>query len=158
MTEEELAEFPNVDSHQKGIHPVIECTQNIPWNPCQEACKFGCISVGENITKLPAVVAESKCTGCGMCVAICPGQAIFLVNEDFEEGFASVTLPYEFLPVPAAGEKGVALSRKGEVVCPAEVISAKSNSAFDHTTLLTIRVPKEFAGTARFYRAEGEGK
>ena len=158
MTEEELAEFPNVDSHQKGVHPVIECTQNIPCNPCQEACKFGCISVGENITKLPSVVAESKCTGCGMCVAICPGQAIFLVNEDFEDGFASVTLPYEFLPVPAAGEKGVALSRKGEAVCPAEVVSAKSSSAFDHTTLLTIRVPKEFAGTARFYRAEGEGK
>ncbi len=157
MTEEELAQFPTVDSHQKGVHPVIECTQNIPCNPCQEACNFGCISVGENITKLPGVVAGSKCVGCGMCVANCPGQAIFLVNEEYEEGYASITLPYEFLPLPKAGDQGTALSRKGEAVCPATVVSAKVNKTFDHTVLLTIKVPQEFANTARFYKPGREG-
>ncbi|MCI8609880.1 MAG: FAD-dependent oxidoreductase [Firmicutes bacterium] len=158
MTEEELAAVPTVDSHDTGIHPVIECTQNIPCNPCQEACKFGCISVGENITKLPGVVAGSKCTGCGMCVANCPGQAIFLVDETYEEGYASITLPYEFLPKPEVGDLGGALNRQGIRICQAEVVSVKSNKTFDHTMLLTIKVPKEFAGAARFYKPETEAK
>ena len=38
-----------------GVHPVIECTQNIPCNPCQDACRFGCIRVGETITSLPQI-------------------------------------------------------------------------------------------------------
>ena len=158
MTEDELSEFPILDSHQEGVHPVIECTQNIPCNPCQEACKFGCISVGENITRLPGVVAGSKCTGCGLCVANCPGQAIFLVNETYEDNYASITLPYEFLPTPAVGDQGMALSRQGEAVCQAEVVGVKVNPTFDHTVLLTIRVPKEFASAARFYKKGMEGK
>lgn len=158
MTEEELAAIPTVDSHDCGIHPVIECTQNIPCNPCQEACRFGCISVGENITRLPGVVPGSKCTGCGMCVANCPGQAIFLVNENYEEGFAAVTLPYEFLPVPQKGDQGMALDRSGKPVCDAEVISVKTSKSFDHTMLLTMKIPAEFAGKARFYKPEKEGK
>lgn len=158
MTEEELAEFSALDAHQAGVHPVIECTQNIPCNPCQEACKFGCISVGTNITNLPGVIAESKCTGCGMCVANCPGQAIFLINEDAGDGFATVTLPYEFLPVPESGQKGRALGRDGQAVCDAEVVSIRTNKAFDHTMLLTMKVPKKYAGQARFYKPEKEDR
>ena len=52
MTEEELSKFPAASYQKAGIHPVIECTQNIPCNPCQDACHFGCIKVGENITRL----------------------------------------------------------------------------------------------------------
>ena len=158
VTEDELEKFTSLNAHQKGIHPVIECTQNIPCNPCQEACKFGCISVGANITNLPGVVPESKCTGCGMCVANCPGQAIFLVNEDAGDGFATITLPYEFLPTPQAGEKGTALDRSGKAVCDAEVVSVRTNKTFDHTMLLTIKVPREYAAQARFYKPEKEEK
>lgn len=38
VADDEIERFPGV-THQKGIHPVIECTQNIPCNPCQDACK-----------------------------------------------------------------------------------------------------------------------
>lgn len=158
VTEKELEKFTGLQTHQKGIHPVIECTQNIPCNPCQEACKFGCISVGKKITNLPGVVEDSKCAGCGMCVANCPGQAIFLINEDAGDGFAAITLPYEFLPVPQTGEKGRALTRSGEPICDAEVVSVKTSPSFDHTMLLTIRVPKEYAAKARFYKPEREAR
>ncbi len=158
VTEEELEKFTSLNSHREGIHPVIECTQNIPCNPCQEACKFGCISVGEKITNLPGVIAGSKCTGCGMCVANCPGQAIFLVNEDEGDGFATITLPYEFLPTPKTGEKGKALSRDGKAVCDAEIVSVRTNKTFDHTMLLTMKVPKEYAAKARFYKPGMEEK
>ena len=104
VADEEIERFPGV-THRVGVHPVMECTQNIPCNPCQDACKKGCISIGSNITSLPIVVDGSQCINCGMCVASCSGQAIFLVDEDCGDGTATVTLPYEFLPLPEEGKK-----------------------------------------------------
>jgi thioredoxin reductase/Fe-S-cluster-containing hydrogenase component 2 len=156
VADDEIERFPGV-THKAGIHPVIECTQNIPCNPCQDACPKGCISTGENITYLPFVKEGSECINCGMCVASCSGQAIFLVDEDCGDGTATVTLPYEFLPLPEPGDKGYGLSRSGEKVCDAEVVSVKSIKAFDNTNLLTMRVPKEYAMKARFFKKSVEG-
>lgn len=153
VADDEIERYPGV-THKKGIHPVIECTQNIPCNPCQDACPKKCISIGENITSLPTVVEQSDCINCGMCVASCSGQAIFLVDEDCGDGTATVTLPYEFLPLPKNGAKGAALGRNGEKVCEAEVVEVKSLKAFDKTNLLTMRVPKEYAMKARFFKEE----
>ncbi len=153
VSDEEIERFPGV-THKSGIHPVIECTQNIPCNPCQDACKMHCIKIGEHITSLPQVDPDGKCTGCGMCVASCSGQAIFLLNEDCGDGTAEITMPYEFLPLPKIGDKGMALSRKGEPVCNAEIVSVKSIKAYDKTNLLTMKVPKEFAMKARFFGKE----
>ncbi|MDD6987276.1 FAD-dependent oxidoreductase [Butyricicoccus porcorum] len=157
LTDEEVEQYPGV-THRVGIHPVMECSQNIPCNPCQDACPKKCIKIGEKITSLPAVDETATCIGCGMCVASCSGQAIFLVDETYEPGYATVTLPYEFLPLPKAGDKGMALSRSGKACCEAEVVSVKSAPAFDHTNLLTIKVPVEMAMKARFYRADEVAK
>ena len=153
MADDEIERFPGV-IRKAGIHPVMECTQNIPCNPCQDACPKKCIKIGANITSLPAVDTEATCVGCGMCVAACSGQAIFLVDETYEEGFASITLPYEFLPLPAVGDKGIALGRDGRKVCDAEIISVKSSPAFDKTHLLTMKVPSEYVMKARFFKKE----
>ncbi|WKY46691.1 FAD-dependent oxidoreductase [Eubacteriaceae bacterium ES3] len=152
ISDEEIGRYPGV-SNGAAIHPVMECTQNIPCNPCQDACSRNCIKIGENITALPVVNDESKCSGCGLCVAACSGQAIFLVSENAEEGFAEVTLPYEFLPLPQKGHKGIALTRSGESCCEAEVVAIKSLAAYDHTNLLTIKVPLEYSMNARFFKA-----
>ena len=152
VSDDEIERYPGV-THKVGVHPVMECTQNIPCNPCQDACKKGCISIGSNITSLPIVVDGSECINCGMCVASCSGQAIFLVDEDCGDGTATVTLPYEFLPLPEAGTKGKGLGRDGKAICDAEVVAVKSNKVFDKTNLLTIRVPKEYAMKARFFKA-----
>lgn len=151
VAEDEIERYPGV-TFKKGIHPVMECTQNIPCNPCQDACPRGCIKIGENITSLPAVDEEKECIGCGMCVASCSGQAIFLVQEDVEEGYGEVTMPYEFLPVPEVGDEGIALGRDGQEVCPAVVTKVRSAPAFDHTNLLTIKVPNDMVMKARFFK------
>ncbi len=151
VADEEMERYPGV-THQSGIHPVIECTQNIPCNPCQDACKFGCIKIGEKITSLPVVDTEKECKNCGLCVASCSGQAIFLVDEDCGDGTATITLPYELLPLPKEGDTGKALNRKGEIICDAQVVSIKSAKAFDKTHLLTMRVAKEYAMKARFFK------
>lgn len=153
VAEDEIERFPGVRK-AKGIHPVMECTQNIPCNPCQDACPKKCIKIGKKITSLPAVDESVKCIGCGMCVASCSGQAIFLVNDDYEEGYATVTMPYEFLPLPVKGEKGSAYNRAGEKVCEAEVVEVRTSPAFDKTNLLTIKVPADMSMKARFYKAE----
>ena len=157
VADDEITRYPGVTS-QKGIHPVIECTQNIPCNPCQDACPKGCISIGKNITSLPVVDKEHQCIGCGMCVASCSGQAIFLVQEDVEPGFGEVTMPYEFLPLPEIGDKGIALGRDGKEVCEAEVTKVRTAPVFDHTNLLTIKVPNDMLMKARFYKQEPAGK
>ena len=153
LDDAEVEQFPGVGTKKYiGIHPVIECTQNIPCNPCQDACHFGCIQVGNEITALPQVVQGSHCTNCGLCVASCSGQAIFLVDESSEPGFATITIPYEFLPLPQSGDKGMALDRGGAPLCEAEVVRVRTSPAFDHTALLTMRVPQEMSQKARFFR------
>ncbi len=152
VAEDEIERYPGV-THTVGIHPVMECTQNIPCNPCQDACPRGCISIGDNITSLPVVKTDVKCVGCGMCVASCSGQAIFLVDEETEPGYGTVTMPYEFFPLPETGDKGIALGRDGRKVCDAEVVGVKTSKAFDHTNLLTIRIPSDMTMKARFYRS-----
>lgn len=154
LTDEEAPLYPGF-ARKKGVRPVIECTQNIPCNPCQDVCPKGCIRIGEKITSLPAVEEASVCSGCGLCVASCPGQAIFLVDEDAEPGFARITIPYEFMPLPVQGETGAGLARSGEPVCRARVVGVRTAVPFDHTNLLTVRVPSEFAGRVRFYRKDG---
>jgi len=154
LEEKELAAFPGYLSNRfdyEGFRPVIECTQNIPCDPCRDICPNECIIMGGRITGLPEIRPEAECTACGLCVSMCPGQAVFLVNKHYCAGYAAVTLPYEFLPIPETGEKGTALDRSGKAVCYAEVISAKTSPAFDHTAVLTIKIPVDMAGSARFF-------
>ena len=151
VADDEIGRFPGV-VRRAGIHPVIECTQNIPCNPCQDVCPKHCIKVGDHITQLPAIEPDATCIGCGMCVAACPGQAIFLVDEHADEGYADVTFPFEFVDVPEKGAVGAALGRDGNPVCDAEVVGVKVSKAFDHTKLVTMRVPDEFAYRARFFK------
>jgi thioredoxin reductase/Fe-S-cluster-containing hydrogenase component 2 len=151
VAEDEISRYPGITKQAK-IHPVIECTQNIPCNPCQDACKKGCIKIGSQITSLPAVDTEHECIGCGMCVAACSGQAIFLIEENVEDGFGEITMPYEFLPLPAAGDKGTALGRDGSEVCDCIVTKVRTAAVFDHTTLLTVKVPNDMLMKARSVR------
>lgn len=153
IADDEIEKYPGV-IRKPGIHPVMECSQNIPCNPCQESCPKHCIKVGDNITALPSIDETKECIGCGMCVASCSGQAIFLINEYYDEESATVTLPYEFISLPEIGTKGYGLSRSGEKICDAEVVDVKTSKAFDHTSLLTIKVPKEYVMKARFFKAE----
>ena len=81
-------------------------------------------------------------------------EAIFLVNEDYESGYATVGIPYEFLPLPKKGDRGIALSRSGEKVCEAEVVNVVTSSVMDKTSVLTMKVPVQYVNEARFFKTE----
>ncbi len=150
--------IPDDSRRKKGIVAVIECTQNIPCDPCQDACPKGCIRVDGTIASIPAFVEEQPCTGCGLCVSACPGQSIFLVDETYGPNQAAVTIPYEMDPVPEPGSKGLALDRSGAVLGEAEIVSVRKTKAMDKTALLTIVVPLEWSMKARCFRAVKESE
>lgn len=154
LSEEELKNSPGIPSEarrRKGPVAVIECIEDIPCNPCEASCKAGAISVGEDITNLPHL-DEDKCIGCQTCVPICPGQAIFMVDESLPEGKATVTMPYEFLPLPEKGQSVVALDRAGQALGDATVTAVRQQERMDKTALVTIEVPRQWSMQARAFR------
>ena len=128
--------WPDEERFAKGPVAVVECVQQIPCNPCESACPLHTIHIGEPITNTPQVDRE-KCIGCGMCVAACPGLAIFLVDKSYSE---------------TEGAEIDALSRAGEYVCKGRVIKVMNPKKNDHTPVVTIAIPKEHADTVRTMR------
>lgn len=151
ITDLEATKYPGVKITH-GIHPVIECTQNIPCNPCRDACPKGCISIRESIVALPEFDENTDCVGCGQCIAACSGQCIVLVNDGIGNGMTSITIPYEFLPLPVKGETGIAMDRGGVPLCKAVITEVRTSKSFDHTHLLTFTVPQTMGMRARFWK------
>lgn len=139
--------FPGEEVLSQKKCVVIECVQNIPCNPCEQACPHGAITVGEPITNLP-VVDKEKCIGCGLCVARCPGQAIFLVDQT-DPDFDTVTLPYEYYPLPEKGEEVYCLSRDGRHLSMGTVLRVVMTKANDRTAVVEVKVPKGYGMQVR---------
>jgi len=89
---------------------VIECPQRIPCNPCNTSCPTGAVKPFKDINDVPAI-DYAKCTGCGLCVAKCPGLACFVVDLTFSEDYALIKLPHEMLPLPGPGDGVECLNR-----------------------------------------------
>lgn len=139
--------LPSKERMEKSPVVIIECDEDIPCDPCVESCKIKAI-IKESLTAPPSVDYE-KCTGCALCVAACPGLAIFVVDNSREDK-ALVYIPYEMLPAPKKGDKGDALDRCGKRIGSAEV--AKVRKGTRGTTVLGILVEKDLAMNVRSIR------
>lgn len=120
---------------------VIECPQQIPCNPCVDACRFGAIQK-EGLNGLPHV-DRNLCTGCKLCVAACPSQAIFYIEET-PDGVVCATFPYEYRPLPALGQRVTAVDAEGQALGAATVVKVAAAKAYNSTPLITV----SFAGPA----------
>lgn len=153
LSERELSECPGVPSPQRlkaGPVVVIECNEEIPCNPCEALCEKGAIRIGQPITNRP-ILDDRKCGGCGLCLAPCPGLAIFLVDASSPDA-ELVSFPYEFLPLPERGQTVDGLDRNGEVVVRGEVLRIQNPERNDHTPIVTLRVPPGYAMRVRSLR------
>ncbi|QRN85320.1 4Fe-4S dicluster domain-containing protein [Clostridia bacterium] len=146
--------YPSKERFTKGPVAIIECMQEIPCNPCKDACPHGAI-VLDGLVKRPQLI-EEKCIGCGLCIAACPGQSIFVVDKSKEVG--SVTFPYEYLPIPEVGMEIIAVDRSGKEVCAASVIKVVDSKMMNKTRLVTIRVPVDKVDEVRFMKRLGAGE
>jgi Fe-S-cluster-containing hydrogenase component 2 len=144
---------PSAEERAKGPVAVIECVQNIPCDPCRDACLKGAVTMGDEITNTPVLDAEN-CHGCAICVARCPGQAIFVVDETYADGKALVTVPYEFYPLPKEGEIVTALDRSGAPLGDAEIVKVRMKPKQDATALVSLAVPLDWSMKARFFKGK----
>ncbi len=154
LTDEELKNSPGVPSEtrrRKGPVATIECLEDIPCNPCESSCKYGAIIVGEDITNIPHLDGE-KCVACQTCVYICPGQAIFMVDESLSDDRSTVMMPYEYRPLPEKGDVVAALDRAGQTIGNANVVAVRKTQRMDRTATVTIEVPREWSMRARAIR------
>lgn len=138
---EQLAgRLPNEEQKKRGPYAVIECYQEIPCNPCVMSCKFDAIRPFTDINDLPFVDFD-KCTGCAVCAGVCPGLAIFIVDESKEGDMGTLTLPYEYWPLPEKGDTVQLFGRSGEARGTAEVLRVL-NKTGGRTPLVTLAVQK----------------
>jgi len=155
LSKQELMELPGVpplEVIEKGQPvAVIECAEMIPCDPCEACCPRGAIKVGGDMNNLPSLDA-AKCTGCGLCIAACPGLAIFVVKGAYTESDALISIPYEFLPLPRVGEQVEALDREGRKTCLAKVVQVRDDEKFDRTSVVSFTVPKEKCMEVRHIR------
>ena len=131
----------------KGVYPVIRCTQEIPCDPCVDVCPKKSIKLGGNsIMNLP--IFDGDCTGCGKCVAICPGLAITIVDLRYDpnQNLAKVIIPWE-LPdgILRTGDIRTTTGFEGEVIGKCKVIGIKEAKWQDRRKLLHLEVPSEEA-------------
>jgi len=143
--------YPSEKRLEDGPVAVIECIQQIPCNPCESACRFNAIIVGEPIINLPRLMGD-KCRGCGECIPVCPGLAIFLVNKTYSSTEAAISIPYEYLPLPEPDTTVDALNRVGEKLCNGRVVRVTNPKKNDNTAVVTIAVPERFSGDVRNFR------
>jgi len=124
------------------VYPLLRCVQEIPCNPCIEACPHDLISMPGSILALPEF--SGLCEGCGQCVIACPGLAISLVHNDYDPGggTALLTLPFEFADesVPF-DETVVTVDMEGHEVGTGKVIAVRKREDQDRRKLLLLEVP-----------------
>lgn len=142
--------YPSDDRIRKGPIAVLECSQEIPCNPCETACKKGFIEIGEDITHLPRL--DEECSGCGLCLPQCPGLSIFVLDGSLPGEMAAVIIPYEFLPLPEVDEVVDALDRYGNRVCDARIVSIKRQYPRDVCFSVKLEVPFVQIHNVRHFR------
>jgi len=149
LTEKKL--LPNKARFDKGPVVIVECIENIPCNPCVDACARKAIKIYGDITNIPQVNFDA-CNGCTLCIARCPGLAIFVVNKNYNKTESAISLPYEFTPRPQKGEIVKALDRQGKIICNGRVEKVLDAKLLDRCSVITIAVPKKFYNKVRFIK------
>ncbi len=126
------------------VFPLIRCMQEIPCNPCTEACPNNCIKMEDSILSLPEYT--DHCIGCGRCVLACPGLAISLVINDYdhEHQKALLMMPYEFVnDIIPVGQEVTTTDMEGNVVGKGKVIAYRDHQVQNSRRLLLLEVPEE---------------
>lgn len=148
-----LPGYPSKKRIDRGMVAIVECEEKIPCNPCESSCRQNAIIIGKPITNIP-ILKEDRCNGCGLCVAKCPGQAIFILDMTFSEKTALVGFPYEFDPLPEVDQVVKAINRNGEPIGNGKIIKIICNDSFDKTKVIYMEVENGIAEETKAMRME----
>lgn len=124
----------------------IDCIEPIPCNPCETSCPFHAVHIGEDITALPRLDRDS-CRGCGICLAVCPGLAIRLIEDPVDNTEqCTVAFPYEYPDIPEAGAKVGVVDRNGTVIGKGSIEKLQQPLKDDPTRVVYVKVEAGIAG------------
>ena len=133
-----------IEKPDLAIYPVIRCVEEIPCNPCVDACPEGSIIIPDDpIMGFP--VLRGNCTACGRCVAICPGLAINLIKPKYDEekGTSLLTFPFELEEGDLSpGAKVVTVDMEGNRVGEGIIKRFRKSPIPDQRKLVSIEVPE----------------
>jgi len=132
---------------KKGV-VISECIQDIPCNPCVDSCPVSAISM-KDINSIP-IIDYDACIGCGKCIGVCPGLALFLIKVTDDSGL--VTIPFEFLPLPDKGQQVEVCNREGRVIGTGIVNKVRKSGK---TSIITVEVDKDHVMDVRNIRIGG---
>ncbi|OHD24367.1 MAG: hypothetical protein A2V99_14720 [Spirochaetes bacterium RBG_16_67_19] len=128
---------------------LIDCPERIACDVCAVVCDREVILIRQAVTNRPEVVNEGNCRNCGLCVAHCPGQAIFLMSDTGPDGQCRITLPYELDEAAAWRQDLLAVDNRGNPLGPARLIRVLRSERFNNTCLLEVSVSGSIASQVR---------
>ena len=138
--------MPTPERLRRGPVAILDCPEEISCNPCATVCKVHAIAL-EDVESCPEIDFD-KCIGCGRCVQICPGLAVYMLSYSGEK--AILTTPYEYLPIPEPGQSVDVLDCAGKRICEGRVLSVIGRDrSIGDTPTVTFEVPIEFGMDAR---------
>ena len=124
------------------VYPLLRCVQEIPCDPCIEACPHDLITMEGSILALPEFAGV--CEGCAKCVLACPGLAINLVCNDYDPSGekALLMLPFEFTgSVIPWGNEVTTTDIDGNRIGTGKVVAVREREDQDRRKLLLLEVP-----------------
>ncbi|MGD8725756.1 MAG: FAD-dependent oxidoreductase, partial [Desulfobacterales bacterium] len=135
---------------EEGVFPIFHCYQEVPCNPCTSVCPVGAIRTErDDITGLPYIIDLDACTGCGSCVAVCPGLSMILVDYREDPEHPLVTLPYEIWRERVeVGQKVPLTDVDGAILGYYPVEKLSTRRKFPGTLLVQVKVDKKVAKAA----------
>ena len=135
---------------EKGVFPIFHCYQEVPCNPCTSVCPVGAIRTeGDKITGLPYITDLDACTGCGSCVAVCPGLSMILVDYRDDREHPLVTLPYEiWRDRVEVGQRIPITDVEGAILGYYPVVKISTRKKYPGTLLVQVQVDKKVAKAA----------
>ncbi len=137
----------------------LECFEETPCQECVIACPEAAISK-HSALDLPRL-NPTRCTGCGVCVAVCPAQAAFMLRGESVDGkedhYRRITMGVtladgEFKENPMKQNESVSLrNRRGEIMGAGKVLDVRRIQG-TRNILVDVQVPNYLTWDVRSIR------